>query len=302
MKILCWTFLFSFWAEASLFSQRTIEIKYQADAKGNYVFSCVNNAFCDYILRIGFTSLENGRCDHGLPYEGEVKPGNNALFTLIRLNADSALRFKYTTSSLRGCLTPRPDTSFTYVLPISTGKEAQAYVMNSDVKSSQGALPSRDGYVIRLKMKPGDTIFASRRGVVSAVEDGNGQNDAGVASAGYENYIEINHADCSFGHYGILRKSSSLVKPGQTVEAGQAIGLVGGDPYGRGSEARFSVFYNSYDQGTETWFYIPLQFWTKTSGRGNLKQGADYICEKPPAILSQELKKPAVKKEKPKRK
>jgi murein DD-endopeptidase MepM/ murein hydrolase activator NlpD len=167
-------------------------------------------------------------------------------------------------------------------------------------KENPGDSRPKDWYVIRLKMNPGDTIFAARRGIVTEVEDQSNLNDAGLASAGSENFIEIVHRDCSFGHYGILKRNSALIRPGQAVEAGQPIGLVGGDRYGRGAEARFSVYYNIEQKGDQkedgtkekvNWVYIPLQFWTERNGKGKLKNGATYISEHPLSLITQEAKK-----------
>ena len=278
----------------AVFSQRVIDISYQTDAKGNYTFFASNNAYCPYIITLGFTSLENASSDHPLPYHGVIQPGKTTLFQLKKQSTETAVSFKYSLGFTRGCLNAQPDTMITYALPLASGKETQAYVMENGARSMEGQ-SIKNWYVIRLRMKPGDTIYASRRGIVSAVVDDNAQNDAGQASAGFENYVEIFHKDCSFGHYGILRRGSALVKPGQLVEAGQAIGLVGGDSFGRGSEIRFSVYYNTTEGDVAEWMYIPLPFWIKDLGRGQLVQGAMYTCEKPPAILKQELKKTAVK-------
>jgi len=197
---------------------------------------------------------------------------------------------------------PQADTNFTYLLPIGPGKQTQVYEMTSPEKPQTGDARQNNWYVLRLKMRPGDTIYAARKGVVTEVADQDGSNDAGAASAGKENYIEILHADCSFGHYGILRKNSALVKPGQRVKAGQPIGLVGGDQYGRGSEIRFSVYYNQEEdlQSRENIHqhymeYIQLQCWTKNNGSGRLKHGAVYTGEFPLPVLNREADKKSKK-------
>ena len=164
--------------------------------------------------------------------------------------------------------------------------------------SKPGPDKSRDSvswYVLRLKMKAGDTIYAARKGVVTELQDQNGANDAGQISVSTENFIEIVQADCSFARYGILKKNSALVKPGQAVKAGQPIGLVGGDPFGRGSDLRFSVYYyqeeNSTAQNGGRHYIIP-QIWTKNNGKGRLKHGVIYTSEFPAAVLNQEMPAP----------
>ena len=284
----------------SLLSQRMIEVSYHQDQQGSYEFFCNNKAYCSYILEVKFTSLENAKSDHLLPYIGAVNPGRTNLFKLSKENTNNLISFKYKISYTKGCINPRVNPDFTYLLPIAPGKQAQAYEMENMDKQNPGDPRPKDWYVIRLKMNPGDTIFAARRGIVTEVEDQSNLNDSGLPSAGSENYIEIVHRDCSFGHYGILKRNSALIKLGQAVEAGQPIGLVGGDRYGRGAEARFSVYYNieqkeaQKEDGTNekvTWAYIPLQFWTEKNGKGKLKNGATYISEHPQSLITQEAKK-----------
>src|SRR6185312_1709375 len=134
-----------------------------------------------------------------------------------------------------------------------------------------------------------------RRGVVTVVAVSNTENDAGANTTDSWNHVEIAQADCSFAEYGVLKKDGAFVKPGQVVEAGTPIGLVGGDRYGRGSDVRFSVSYYPGTPGTG----IPLQFWTKGNGKGPLKHGATYTSEFPRNILLQEKTKPAAKKPRP---
>ncbi|HEY4965181.1 MAG TPA: M23 family metallopeptidase, partial [Puia sp.] len=148
----------------------------------------------------------------------------------------------------------------------------------------------------------GDTIYAARKGVVTELQDQSGANDAGQISVSSENYIEIVQADCSFARYGILKKNSALVKPGLTVKAGQPIGLVGGDAFGRGSDLRFSVYYYQEETAasqTGGRHYIIPQIWTKKNGKGRLKHGVVYISEFPASVLNQEM--PVIKKGKTKK-
>jgi len=295
---------------ASLFSQRVIEIKYETDSKGAYVFSCFNNAYCNYILDFGFTTFTNLKCDQTLPFHGEVRPGYNKLFTISALDPQQATQFNYTSQYQKGCMHPAVNTGFTYLLPISPGKEAQSYEMSPDklpdtsarTASKSANERNRDSiswYVLRLKMKAGDTIYAARKGIVTELQDQEGANDAGQPSVNTENFIELVQADCSFARYGILKKKSALVKPGQAVRAGQPIGLVGGDSFGRGSDLRFSVYYYQQEdhpgQSGGRYYIIP-QIWTKKNGKGRLKHGVVYTSEFPTTVLDQESPKKAKSK------
>jgi hypothetical protein len=282
--------------QPSLFSQRVVEVSYAQDRQGNYVFSCMNKAYCNYVLTIEFTTLQNAKSDHSLPYEAEIKPGLNKLFTLSQEKGTDGIQLKYKSSYRKGCLHPSVHPDFTYLLPVAPGKEVQAYeIWNTTGNSAGGATQGDKGdssYTIRLKSKPGDTIYAARRGVVAGVDVSNSENDAGATTTGSWNYIEIVQGDCSFGQYGVLKKDGAFVKPGQVVEAGTPLGLVGGDKYGRGSDVRFSVSY----YGGQLSAPSPLQFWTKKNGKGRLRHGGTYISEHPQAIITQEMSKAPVKK------
>jgi Peptidase family M23 len=289
-----------FFCSVSLFSQRMVEVKYEQDAKGGFIFSCINYAYCNYILDLGFTVFTNVKCDQTLPFHAEVKPGFNKLFTISAIDPQAPTQIKYNSASQKGCMHPMVNTDFTYLFPITPGKDAQVYEMSPD-KSTDSA----SWYVLRLKMKAGDTIYAARKGIVNEIQDQNVANDAGQISVGTENFIELVQADCSFARYGILKKNGSLVKPGQSVKAGQPIGLVGGDNYGRGSDLRFSVYYYQEEIGSANQnkgrHYIITQIWTKNNGKGKLKHGAIYISEFPLPVLNQEIpKKPKTQSLKPK--
>jgi len=278
----CLFFLILAFPGTSLFSQRVIEVSYTQDAKGNLAFTCYNHAFCTYILSVNFTTFQNAKSDHVLPFEGEVKPGITKLFTVMPEGAGD-LQIKYTTSYQKGCQHPSLHPAFTYILPISPGKETQAFEMGKT--SGPDGLDS--GMVIRLKMQPGDTIFAARRGVVTMVRTNSAENDAGANATDNWNAVEIVHDDCTFGQYGVFKKDGAFVHPGQLVETGTPLGLVGGDKFGRGSDVRFNVSVYQGGHGV----MLPLSFWTKKNGKGPLKHGGTYISEHPKAVLAQE--KPA---------
>lgn len=291
----------SFFPFSPLMSQKAITVRYEQDSKGDYVFYCDNHAHCNYILVLGFTGLDNMKSDKSLPFRKEVAPGTSQLLRLSPENRNNPVKFSYNAGYLKGCEKPNPSPSFTYLLPLAPGKETQAYEMQNLQKSKPGEPEIRDWYLVRFKMNPGDTIYAARRGIVNELDVSSGLNDSGSTNIGGGNFIEIYHGDCSFGRYGIIRKNGALVKPGQQVEAGTPIGLVGGDRYGRGSEIRFSVSYNEevFDgQGTEKQYqvFIPLQFWIKYKGKEKLKHGATYVCEHPAAVMVQEKPKPAATK------
>lgn len=272
-------------------AQRTIDVSYSQDSKGNVVYTANNHAYCPYVLRVDFSTLDNLRADRSLPYDIELKPGSAKLITLTPIDRTKDTKFTIRTSNRKGLLNPVFHFDLTYLLPTGPGIETQAYrIPNKPAGSTPGGQDS--GYSVRLRAKQGDTIYAARRGVICAMDLSNTENDAGASTTSSWNFIEIFHADGSFAEYGIIKKDGALVHPGQQVEAGTPIGIVGGDQYGRGSEIRFSVSYYPGFPNTQ----IPLQVWTKGNGKGQLRQGAFYTSEFTKALLTAETaKKPAAK-------
>jgi hypothetical protein len=283
---------FFLFIRSGLFAQRVVEVTYALDTKGRYIFSCNNKAFCNYVLKLEFTTLNNATADHVLPFEAEVKPGVSKLLVLTPVNTQQEVKINYKSSYRKGCIDPVVNPDYVYLLPVAPGVETQAYRIPNTHGTGPGIQDS--GYSVRLRANLGDTIYAARRGVVTDVDVSNTENDAGATTTTNWNFIEIVHADCSFAQYGILKKDGALVRAGQTVEAGTPIGIVGGDRYGRGSEIRFSV--TSYPGLTNTG--IPLLFWTKGNGKGQLKHGATYYSEFPKALVMREQPKPAAGKSK----
>jgi len=268
----------------SLFAQKIVEVSYTTDQQGNYRFTCNNKAFCTYVLRVELPTMKNLRSDHALPFEAEVRPGFNQLFVLSPINKAEDTQVGFRASNRKGCMQPVVNPNFVYVLPIGPGMQTQAFRINAVHSTGQDS-----AYTVRLKMNVDDTIFAARRGIVTAVDVSNTENDAGATTTGSWNYVEIVHADCSFGQYGVFKKDGAFVRPGQQVEAGTPLGLVGGDKFGRGSDVRFSVVYPGQQGNTQ----IAPVFWTKGNGKGQLRQGASYTAEFPKAILTQESTKKA---------
>ena len=79
---------------------------------------------------------------------------------------------------------------------------------------------------MNIEMNEGDTIYASRSGLVSF--DEMKMIMTGYKQSKKENYdISVMHKDCTFATYGIVKKS--FVKDGDYVVAGMPIGLAKGN-------------------------------------------------------------------------
>lgn len=282
-----------------------IVVRYEKDSRGQYLFYCENKSFCNYTVTVSFSELENLQSDVTLPATFEVPPSaGQYIFTLRKTGGPVTLRysFRYT----KGCNRVRPDTGFAYLLPISPGKETRVFELSYLGAKYAGDSKPKDYYVLGIHMHSGDTIFAARRGRVTEVSDDANLTDSGYTFAREDNYVEIVHDDCSFGKYIVFRDSSIFVQPGDWVEAGQPLGIVGGERYAEGPHVRFSVRYHLEQpildkdghptERTEYWAYVPVNFWVKDKGKIHLTKGTTYTSELSAELVTKEMSKKAARK------
>jgi hypothetical protein len=211
--------------------------------------------------------------------------------------------FKYTYTQIKGCINPKINQDYTYLLPIGIGKTTEAFHIEY-LKINEKNPEPKDFFAIGFKINSGDTIFAARRGIVTSFRDNANLNLSEYAYSSEDNFIEIFHKDCSFGKYQVLKKS--LVSIGQEVEAGDPIAIAGGEKYSSGPHVRFEVYYNFEQQfqvqnkdGSSIktyWAYVPLVFFTKEEKNIKLNFGQKYTCEHPDSIIMQEMTKRQIKK------
>jgi hypothetical protein len=287
------------------FAQQLVEVKYEADANGNYKFSCNNYGFCNYILEVNFTDLLNLKTSFKLPFVGEVRPGINSLFTLTKESTERPSNFRFSYRYVKGCIKPNVKMDYTYLLPVASAKEVQSQELDYFLKRYLNDPEPQDWYAISIKMKAGDTVYASRRGLVTEVKDDANLKESGYSMASADNFIEVYHGDCSFARYQVLKDKSIFVKAGQLVEAGDPIAIVGGEKYISGPHLRFCVYYTiekeafaDYDKADRRsrLAYVPVQFWTKGTGTLKLVNNIKYISEHPTPIIVQEMNKKEIKR------
>jgi murein DD-endopeptidase MepM/ murein hydrolase activator NlpD len=95
------------------------------------------------------------------------------------------------------------------------------------------------------------------------------------------------------------------VHAGQEVEAGDPIGIAGGEKYTSGAHLRFFVYYrdpqpkatSNGEPGRKLrWAYVTPVFYTKENANNVLTPGNNYTSEKPVEIITQEMTKGELKK------
>jgi murein DD-endopeptidase MepM/ murein hydrolase activator NlpD len=147
----------------------------------------------------------------------------------------------------------KEDSSYIYSLPFKNKKRVfliQAYESKFSHKGERA---------LDFKVKKGTKICAARDGVViSAREDSDkgGLKDENLSDG---NYISIKHIDGSVAHYWHLQKEGVMVNIGDTVSAGQWIGLSGNTGYSAFPHLHFEV--QGYD-ATGQYKQLATRFYT----------------------------------------
>lgn len=127
------------------------------------------------------------------------------------------------------------DSSYIYRLPFKNKKKVfliQAY------ESKMSHVGER---ALDFKIKKGTTICAARDGIVSAMRKDSNKGGLKPENLSDGNYVSIQHEDGSVAHYWHLQKEGVLVNTGDTVKAGQSIGISGNTGYSAFPHLHFEV-------------------------------------------------------------
>ena len=136
-----------------------------------------------------------------------------------------------------------------------------------------GVAASSNLYAIDWKMPEGTFVCAARGGTVVKVKDDSDKGGSSVKYDHYNNYVLIRHDDGTLGHYCHLLKHGGLVKPGQTVQAGDIIARSGNTGFSSGPHLHFCVFRAKDGRERES---IPVKFQTAEESAITLATGHSY--------------------------
>ena len=285
---------------------RKIAVRYEKNNRGEYEFYCDNRSFSDYTIEVDFPEFVNLQASFPLPAVNVVPPGSHLMFTLRKATGGTPARFRYHYRSYKGRPSPNIDSNFTYLLPIAPGKETRIYELSYIGEKYGDESAPKDWYALSLHTDEGDTVYAARRGRVTDISDNANLQDSNYTYSHSENFVEIEHNDYTFGKYTVFRDGAIFVHPGELVEAGQPLGIAGGEKYTGGPQVRFCVFYQLRQDAldkegnstgkTHYWAYVPIRFWTKDTGRIRLTNKASYTSEDPEDVITKEMTKKEAKK------
>ncbi len=287
-----------------------LRISTQSDAHKNVVFYIQNSSSNNYHIVIDVTKMVNLYCGCVLPFSKNVGQGKTKLFKLFTEDLRGNVDYDYTWSYNAGWANPKIKEKIAYLIPSSSGKSVKTLGISSlkETYGDESDEPEKSGYYgIGFKLDPGDTVFASRRGQVVSIKDGQEPIGENLSYSRARNSIVIRHRDKTLSTYSVLKNGSFFVKPGDPVEAGDPLAIVGGENYAAGPHVRLSTYYLAFDKTQNRgkrygWAYIKPVFATGNQGNIHLEDGEEYTSLHTQSLIIQEWTKRELKKKGKKKK
>jgi hypothetical protein len=175
-------------------------------------FNAINKSYFLYDLTINFSDLQN-LFPKVFEQHATLHPGTNNLFVLSVGDKEQSIQYEYTiTYSIK--LANNPDLTFPYLVPIGAGKTVKL----ESIQNNTGETILLNNF----EMTYMDTVFAIRKGTVTALPDNNSEVERIIKSSS----LEILHGDGTVALYRGLDQSSHFVRLGQIVYPGQPIGII----------------------------------------------------------------------------
>lgn len=220
-------------------------------------------------------TLENMDSSVPLPLVGEIREvGKRAIcvFTPRDRSKDWKYHYHYVWKyGLRGGV---PDPGAVYLLPYPAG-EHHVLMQGYRGKFSHQA-GSINEFAYDFEMPIGNTVCASRGGVVIGARQ---DSDVGGASDAFklsDNYVMIRHSDGTYAEYLHLKKDGVLVSLGDAVTAGQPVGLAGVTGHTTGPHVHLAVFRLVDTASGVERESLPLRMQTGEGVLPELTQGKTY--------------------------
>ena len=239
--------------------------------KNEFIFYGTNNSFLPYRVEIEFKQLLNLEPAMN-SHKAVLQPGRTRLFALRIRQENSASNFRYDFRYRMGNPSETPDLEFPYLVPLAKNKKVSV----NSVTSIATIAP------VLFNIAAGDTIFAMRKGRVTAAPESSSGTDRLTKAS-----LEVYHADGSLASYYAL-DLRGLVKEGTMVYPGQPIGIVEAE-----SVLRVLVF-----KFTENEQVRPISVKYVADGSSLIPAGnIDQIVSiRPAEVITKELTRSEIKK------
>ena len=176
-------------------------------------FYADNKSFYPYRLVLEFTTFRNLSPSMSSE-EFTLHPGRNLLFKLMVTDPQQAPAYSYSIRYRMGDPNEKADENFIYLFPSKKGK-----ALEKDVVTQSN---TRFTFRGTFKVQKGDTLFAVRKGIVTALP-----NMEKITDRILRNSLEARHADGTIAVYSNVDPNLLFVEYGDKIFPGQPIGIVG---------------------------------------------------------------------------
>lgn len=168
-----------------------------------------------------------------------VYRGKTEILKLTPEKTSSVYTLKYSLHTYDGiALHKAPDTSFVYLIPATTGTSVRAAFVTS-LESALGQKKQTDYFGISFEYQPGDTICATRAGIVfdckASIDSGEKRQELFKRN---RNYIHIETHDGTLNKYQVTAPIDLLVSVGDKVIPGQPLAVF------RANSEKFTVMFS----------------------------------------------------------
>jgi murein DD-endopeptidase MepM/ murein hydrolase activator NlpD len=218
-----------------------------------------------YSVRVRSDSLTDGR----RRVRGTLNGQQSERLLLLAGPAEASLRISC--SWTIGDQEAAHDDDHLYRLPYAEGASYRVLQGFGSRFSHRGI----EQYAVDFKMPVGTAVHAARGGIVARVVE---SNDKGCWEDGcgeFANFIVVMHSDGTTGEYYHLQKDGALVEVGDSVVAGQKIGLSGNTGHTALPHLHFAVYRATRGALPQS---VPISF---TSANGVIyspRQGHHYMA------------------------
>ncbi|TGK34325.1 M23 family metallopeptidase [Leptospira gomenensis] len=235
-----------------------------------FVHNRTPNGEYPFSLRLEFSSLDNLKSDRTVPLKLIAK-GNTEPYPILSLSpidSTKQLSYAYNYYLLPGDSDASDAKDVVYRLPYETAaRVSQGY---NGKFTHLGIVP----YAVDFKMPEGTPVLAARDGLVIAAQDKFQTGGLNPSFKDKANFVQILHKDGSIAEYAHLKHKGVSVQYGQTVKAGDRIGLSGNTGYSSAPHLHFHVLKPA--ENFRTMESFPTVFQTDEGMLNELKEGTVY--------------------------
>jgi len=182
--------------------------------KNNIYFNVNNKSPYPYIFEVKFGDFRN-LSPRTFDKKTTLLPGNNRLFTFKIIDPNEAPVLSYQTKYYLAKTNSGEERFKPYLIPIGNNKTLEFLTTTKDGLTKI--------YLDQFLMNIGDTVFNSRKGIVTALPDNADESDRIIGKYS----LEIRHDDGTIAVYFGLIDVINDIRLGQKVFPAQPIGIIG---------------------------------------------------------------------------